>query len=277
MKKINCAVSLASAIALFSMTINLLHAEEGTLLESEKRALEKQSTDNILQEKPSEGIKKSETADIEKQTDKLEKNKEQSPALTQKKENNRAKQQEADAQQKLYSSDEPETTASIKPRPTIQQDFALKLETETQGFTTGQAITLKVKSSEECYLSIINKDPDGQITVLFPNRLDQDNHIDKDSTFYFPQKDNTYALKLNKPGKEKFVAICAQNNEALANIKHQFDTTAFTPLEKLPEIGIKKKNNDNKGLANKDESPIENENQLSRVEINIDVSNKKSE
>ncbi|BBM86599.1 serine/threonine-protein kinase [Candidatus Uabimicrobium amorphum] len=44
-------------------------------------------------------------------------------------------------------------------------------------YPMGERINICFSSDKDCYLTLINIDPDGDITVLFPNKFQQDNHI----------------------------------------------------------------------------------------------------
>lgn len=94
----------------------------------------------------------------------------------------------------------------------------------------GQAVTLEARSGAACYLTLINVEPDGVATVLFPNDFQRDNLVAAGGVVTVPPKAEPFTLRLDQPGPERFVAICSASQAPVDGIRHDFDRQRFTVL-----------------------------------------------
>jgi len=77
-----------------------------------------------------------------------------------------------------------------------------------QDYKVGDEVVVTVKSAKDGYLYLINTDPKGKITVVYPNPYQKDNKISADDEITIPDpKDKTFRFRVLDPGKEMLVAI----------------------------------------------------------------------
>ena len=62
----------------------------------------------------------------------------------------------------------------------------LEVSCERDTFQLGQIYNFKVKAEEDCYVTIIDIGTSGEITILFPNQMQQDNLIKANKVFETP-------------------------------------------------------------------------------------------
>jgi len=75
-------------------------------------------------------------------------------------------------------------------------------------YALGESITVDFWANRDCYVTLINIGPTGNITILFPNAYIQDNFIHANQTYAFPGKDHPFDFKLTGPaGIETIKAI----------------------------------------------------------------------
>ena len=113
--------------------------------------------------------------------------------------------------------------------PQISKTFDLAFFPNETKFRVGQKVSFTVKSAQPCYLTLINKDDQGQMQVLFPNRHFQDNKIQGGQSYRVPGRHiKGFAFKFKKAGKETIIAICSASRPDPQGILHDFSTKTFT-------------------------------------------------
>ena len=89
-----------------------------------------------------------------------------------------------------------------------QRDFEVKVWTDRGTYQTGETIRFHVRSEKDCYLNLVNINSRGEVTLLFPNRFDQDNRIRGGKTYTIPGKDYGFSLKVQPPrGTDRVFAL----------------------------------------------------------------------
>lgn len=116
--------------------------------------------------------------------------------------------------------------AAVPEQPPIE----LVLSSDRETYAVGDLATFSARSSEDCYLTLINVDPDGRAVVLFPNEFEQDNRLEAARNFSLPMPDSPYKFRLTKLGREKLIGICTQSSRPVAGIRHDFERLRFTVL-----------------------------------------------
>lgn len=71
-----------------------------------------------------------------------------------------------------------------KPDPT----FKVKLKLNRNSFESGDEVIFDIKSTKDCYLTIINLAANDSVYVLYPNKYHSNNYIESKKTFIFPSK-----------------------------------------------------------------------------------------
>ena len=75
-------------------------------------------------------------------------------------------------------------------------------------YQIGEAAVFKFKSQRNCYLTLLDVDTQGHVTMLFPNKYHPTNEIVADETYTIPSADMKFTIKARAPaGKELIKAI----------------------------------------------------------------------
>lgn len=107
----------------------------------------------------------------------------------------------------------------------------LSLWTDKTAYDVNEAVSVSVHSDRDCRLTLISIEPDGRATVLFPNRFEPDNRLPAGETRQVPAESSPYDLTLDRPGRERFLAVCLlEDRGEPPGIVHDFDLLYFTPL-----------------------------------------------
>jgi hypothetical protein len=107
-------------------------------------------------------------------------------------------------------------------------DLALWSDRET--YAVGDIPSYHARSSEDCYLTLINVDPDRSAVVLFPNEFEPDNRLAAGRELKLPKPDSPYRFRLAKAGRETLIGICTQSPQPPPGINHDFGRLRFTML-----------------------------------------------
>lgn len=91
-------------------------------------------------------------------------------------------------------------------------------------------IVLNVSAAQPCYLTLVNIDPAGHATVLFPNEFTRENLLKANEVKRLPAADALYFFRLQRPGTESFVAICEAEEPVPAGMRPDFTRMNFTEL-----------------------------------------------
>lgn len=107
------------------------------------------------------------------------------------------------------------------PRGQPDPAFEVTLASSRNAYEQHEPITLKIRSTEPGYLTILDIHEDS-INVLFPNVIDRDNHIYADTDFVFPPS-KAYSLELETLKGESssadiFIAVVTKDNIPFPNI-----------------------------------------------------------
>jgi hypothetical protein len=90
------------------------------------------------------------------------------------------------------------------------RDINIVPRTGPGGYKIGDKITLFFRSDTDCYLTLFNLGTSGNVTVLFPNRLFQDNYIKAGQTYTLPGEGYPFDYVLSGPaGVERIIAIAS--------------------------------------------------------------------
>ncbi|MBC2605835.1 DUF4384 domain-containing protein [Pelagicoccus albus] len=89
-------------------------------------------------------------------------------------------------------------------------------------FRLGDQVRVCVKATRECYLTLLNLASDGELTILFPNRHNQNNRIQGGMTHEIPSDGYGFNIILEEPvGIESVKAIVTLDPKPL--LKTQFN------------------------------------------------------
>jgi hypothetical protein len=107
-------------------------------------------------------------------------------------------------------------------------DFSLTSDKDT--YKLGDTPTFTVVSSKDCFLTLTNIDEKDTLTVLLPNKFQQDNRIKAGVPVSFPGAKAPFIYKLGDKGKETVMAVCSEKPE-VDGIKHDFNKAPLTEVK----------------------------------------------
>jgi hypothetical protein len=107
-------------------------------------------------------------------------------------------------------------------------DFALTSDKDT--YKLGETPVFTVVSSKDCFLTLTNIDEKDTLTVLLPNKFQQDNRIKAGVPVSFPGPKAPFIYKLGDKGKETVMAVCSDKPE-VDGIKHDFNKAPLTTVK----------------------------------------------
>lgn len=95
---------------------------------------------------------------------------------------------------------------------TVQQpmDFRLDVEFDKPHFNIGDNFSLTLKSNQDCYVTIINIQADGTMTVLFPSPIMVNNFLKAGEVYQFPPPKSVEYL-LSDPTTEMILVIATRD------------------------------------------------------------------
>jgi len=77
-----------------------------------------------------------------------------------------------------------------------------------QDYRVGDEVVVTVSSEKDGYLYLINTDPSGKITIVYPNPYQKDNRIKADDQVTIPDpKDKAFRFRVGDAGKEMVMAL----------------------------------------------------------------------
>ena len=102
------------------------------------------------------------------------------------------------------------------------QEFAVTLSTDdgrTRAFD-GETVRFAVRSDRAGYVTLLNRNPEGTVTFLYPNAFSPARRIEAGETVYFPASEYDFQIRVSAPfGREYVKAIVTPEllvNEAVA-------------------------------------------------------------
>jgi Domain of unknown function (DUF4384) len=90
-------------------------------------------------------------------------------------------------------------------------------------------MTVYVKATAPCHLTVMSIDNAGKATVLFPNEFEPDNLISREP-HAVPRTKSAYQFRLRQRGAENVVAVCQNGPKILAGTEPDYERQRFTSL-----------------------------------------------
>ena len=85
-------------------------------------------------------------------------------------------------------------------------------------YQIGEMVTFFISVEEDCFLTLLDINPGGEITVLFPNKYQKNNFVRAGKTIQIPPKDKKFDLKVNPPhGEERLKTIATLDRDFPVN------------------------------------------------------------
>lgn len=140
----------------------------------------------------------------------------------------------------LLAALEPKASASIGEPDTKSTDEAshaaidhatnLILYSDKSRYRKGDPLSLYVRTSKACHLTVVSIDTRGRGTAIFPNDFEADTLLPAGKELQLPTPDAAYTFRLNQPGRETIVALCSETAGLVDGIRHDFEKQRFTDL-----------------------------------------------
>jgi hypothetical protein len=106
----------------------------------------------------------------------------------------------------------------------------LSLWTDKARYKPDEIAVFHAEASADCHLTLINVDPAGKATVLFPNELEPDNLLRAGTSVSVPGPAANYRFRFREVGEETIVGICSASPQPPHGIAHDFTLQRFTIL-----------------------------------------------
>ncbi|MGE0255650.1 MAG: DUF4384 domain-containing protein [Alphaproteobacteria bacterium] len=104
----------------------------------------------------------------------------------------------------------PAPTAAPLAQP--QSGFKLQLVLQSAQYKVGEAMAMTVTAEKDCRLTLISVDEAGGATVLFPNKLQEDNMLRAGRTRFLPGNDANVEYQVaGATGTQTMVALCTED------------------------------------------------------------------
>ena len=121
----------------------------------------------------------------------------------------------------------------------VKTDVDFALTSDKDVYKLGETPVFTVVSSKDCFLTLTNIDEKDTLTVLLPNKFQQDNRIKAGVPVSFPGAKAPFIYKLGDKGKETVMAVCSDKPE-VDGIKHDFNKAPLTTVKNnTRSIGVR--------------------------------------
>jgi len=132
--------------------------------------------------------------------------------------------------------------------PTPSQDFKISVWVDNQSntYNIGESITFFFRSTRDCYIHLLDIGTSGTVTMIYPNRFDQNNFIKAGVTYQLPRPNSFKFTAAGPAGTEmvKAIGTLAQTNlfnltgaQAAGPFK-TFDQTKGTQVAKDIQVSL---------------------------------------
>jgi hypothetical protein len=112
----------------------------------------------------------------------------------------------------------------------VKADVDLALTSDKDVYKLGETPVFTIVSSKDCFLTLTNIDEKDTLTVLLPNKFQQDNKIKAGVPVSFPGAKAPFIYKLGDKGKETVQAVCSDKPE-VDGIKNDFNKAPLTTVQ----------------------------------------------
>ncbi len=101
----------------------------------------------------------------------------------------------------------------------LDSSFDVRVWTDKKEYEVKEKIIFYIKSQKNSYLTMLDVNPNGNITVIFPNKFHRDNFIESGVTYQVPSPDYGFEFKVTGPaGLERIKAIVTLNKVSLLKL-----------------------------------------------------------
>lgn len=115
--------------------------------------------------------------------------------------------------------------ASQQTRP-----LGVRLWSSQIAYKTNDLVVLYTEVDQDCNLTVVNIDPHGEATVLFPSDSSPNNSVKAGTRLQIPAAAEPFQLRVTETGTETFVAVCDAKQKRLTGIDQDFEKQRFSAL-----------------------------------------------
>ncbi|MGF1649651.1 MAG: DUF4384 domain-containing protein [Hyphomicrobiaceae bacterium] len=102
--------------------------------------------------------------------------------------------------------------------------------TGTLDLAIGTEVAFEIETDRPCFPTLINVDVDGRARVLFPSAFEPATRIEPGTRHRVPGHDAPYALRTDKAGRDRFIALCSETEAPILAILPDPDREVFSLL-----------------------------------------------
>jgi hypothetical protein len=106
----------------------------------------------------------------------------------------------------------------------------LTLISDRDSYSVGDTPVFTVVSTKDCFLTLSNLDEKGTLTVLLPNKFQQNNRVKAGQEVQFPGPKAPFQYRMADKGVETVIATCSEGS-TVDGIKHDFGKTNLTTVQ----------------------------------------------
>jgi hypothetical protein len=129
--------------------------------------------------------------------------------------------------------------------------FEVWTEGEKNTYEISESVVFGFKADKDCYVAVMNLGTSGQTRMIFPNKWNPDNKVEKGKEYRIPPQGSEYAFKLMGPPGNERVKVIASVEPVLANVQ-SLQQELRTPVEQSGSPGGTFLTMKNPGLVLKD-------------------------
>jgi hypothetical protein len=118
--------------------------------------------------------------------------------------------------------------AAAKPAAGVGSE--LSLISDRDSYRQGDTPVFTVVSSRDCFLTLSNLDEKGTLTVLLPNKFQQNNRVKAGQEVQFPGPKAPFQYRMADRGVETVIATCSEGSD-VDGIKHDFGKSNLTTVQ----------------------------------------------
>ena len=111
-----------------------------------------------------------------------------------------------------------EVTAGLWKMSNAYSDTGVSLEIDKERYRVEDLLTITVEPKRNCYLTVLNWGPSGNLTQLFPNKFDPNNYLRAGKTYTFPPRGAGYEIFLGESGTERLKILAVSSKRASEKI-----------------------------------------------------------
>ena len=92
--------------------------------------------------------------------------------------------------------------------------FDAEIRPDRTGYQIAEYLTLQLTTEEDCYITVLNWDNTGSLTVLLPNGYHEDNYLRAGQRLTLPPPHGDYNFRLSGPAGKERIKIIAVSTQA---------------------------------------------------------------